>query len=95
MACVSRRPYNQTMALDMAEIEQALLSLAPGARAAVIERGLLSLEVVDDAPRVEISEAWRLEIQRRVDDHLHGGTALVDADERFAQRRARLSARGA
>lgn len=92
MACVSR-PCNQTMALGMAEIEQALLSLTPDARAVVIERGLLSLEDVDDAPQAEVAEAWRVEIQRRVDDHLHGGTELVDADERcgrsIAARRTR------
>lgn len=93
MACARRRPYNQTMALGMAEIEQALLSLAPDARAAVIERGLLSLEDVDDAPQAEIADAWRVEIQRRVDDYLQGHSKLIDADERFTQRRARLSAR--
>ncbi|WP_092916882.1 hypothetical protein [Agrococcus baldri] len=83
------------MALDMAEIEQALPSLAPDTRAAVIERGLLSLEDVDDAPEAEIAEAGRVELHRRVEVHLHGATELIDADERFAQRRARLSARRA
>lgn len=83
------------MALDKAEIERGLLSLAPDDRATIIERGLLSLEDIDDVPQVEIDEAWRVEIERRVDDYLDGDAQLVDADERFAQRRARLAARDA
>lgn len=81
------------MGLDKAEIERGLLSLAPADRAMIIERGLLSLEDIDDVPQAEIDEAWRVEIERRVDEYVNGDAQLVDADERFAQRRARLAAR--
>lgn len=81
------------MGLDKAEIERGLLSLAPADRAIIIERGLLSLEDIDDVPQAEIDEAWRVEIERRVDEYVNGDAQLVDADERFAQRRARLAAR--
>ncbi|WP_206447719.1 addiction module protein [Agrococcus sp. KRD186] len=81
------------MGLDKAEIERGLLSLAPADRAIIIERGLLSLEDIDDVPQAEIDEAWRIEIERRVDEYVNGDAQLVDADERFAQRRARLAAR--
>lgn len=83
------------MALDKAEIERGLLSLAPDDRATIIERGLLSLEDVDDVPQAEIDEAWLVEIEHRVDEYLDGDAHLIDADERFAQRRARLAARNA
>lgn len=83
------------MALEMSEVEQALLSLAQDDRATVIEHGLLSLEETDDLPQSEIDEAWRVEIERRVDEYLDGDAQLIDADERFRQRRARLAARDA
>lgn len=82
------------MALDKTEIERGLLSLAREDRASVIERGLLSLEDIDDAPQAAIAEAWSVEIGRRIAEYDNGDAQLVDADARFAQRRARLAARG-
>jgi len=81
------------MASDVAEVERALLALAPEDRAAVIERGLLSLDEVDDADQAEIDAAWLTEIDRRVDEYVSGNTNLVDVDEHFAQIRAKLAAR--
>ncbi|MFZ2964679.1 MAG: addiction module protein [Rhodoglobus sp.] len=81
------------MSPDIAEVERALLALAPEDRAAVIERGLLSLDGADDADEAEIDAAWLAEIDRRVDEYVSGDTKLVDADEHFAQIRAKLTAR--
>lgn len=81
------------MAPAVAEVERALLALAPDERAAVIERGLLSLDDVDDTDQGEIDAAWLAEINRRVDGYGSGDTELVDADEHFEQLRAKLAAR--
>jgi len=81
------------MAPNVAEVERALLALAPEERAAVIERGLLSLDEVDNADQTEIEAAWLAEVNRRVDEYVSGDTKLVDADEHFAQLRAKLAAR--
>lgn len=90
---VSTLPYTRDMAPDIAQVEQALLALAPDDRAAVIERGLLSLDDVDDTEQVDIDAAWLAEVNRRVDEYVSGDTKLVDADEHFAQIRAKLAAR--
>ena len=90
---VSALPYTRDMAPDIAQVEQALLALAPDDRAAVIERGLLSLDDVDDTEQVDIDAAWLAEVNRRVDEYVSGDTKLVDADEHFAQIRAKLAAR--
>lgn len=82
------------MAQDVAEVERALLALAPDERAAVIERGLLSLDDADDADQADIDAAWLTEVNRRVEGHVSGDTKLVDADEHFARIRAKLAARG-
>lgn len=81
------------MAPEVAEVERALLALAPHERAAVIERGLLSLDAVDDTDQADIDEAWRAEIDRRVGEYVGGESNLVDADEHFAQLRMKLAAR--
>lgn len=81
------------MAPEVAEVERALLALAPEDRAAVIKRGLLSLDEVDDADQADIDAAWLAEINRRADEYVSGDTKLVDADEHFEQIRAKLAAR--
>jgi len=90
---VSVPSYTRYMAPNVAEVERALLALAPEERAAVIERGLLSLDEVDNADQTEIEAAWLAEVNRRVDEYVSGDTKLVDADEHFAQLRAKLAAR--
>ena len=93
MVDVSVPSYTRYMAPNVAEVERALLALAPEERAAVIERGLLSLDEVDNADQTEIEAAWLAEVNRRVDEYVSGDTKLVDADEHFAQLRAKLAAR--
>jgi hypothetical protein len=78
---------------EFAEVERALLALAPEDRAAVIERGLLSLDEVDNADQADIDAAWLAEINHRVNEYAADDTNLVDADEHFSQIRARLVAR--
>jgi putative addiction module component (TIGR02574 family) len=81
------------MASEVAKVERALLALAPDERAAVIERGPLSLDDVDSTDQADIDAAWLAEIDRRVDEYVSGDTKLVDADQHFAQIRAKLAAR--
>jgi len=65
------------MALDVTEVERALLALAPQERAAVIHTGLLSLDGGStDASQDEIDDAWRGEIGNRLDDVLKGRAEL-------------------
>jgi hypothetical protein len=65
------------MALDVTEVERALLALAPQERAAVIHTGLLSLDGGStDASQDEIDDAWRGEIGNRLDDVLQGRAEL-------------------
>ncbi|MEO9015750.1 MAG: addiction module protein [Terrimesophilobacter sp.] len=65
------------MAPEAAEVERALLALAPEERAAVIHTGLLSLDggSVDESPD-DIDDAWRGEIGNRLDDVLQGRVEL-------------------
>lgn len=77
------------MAPDVAEVERALLALAPAERAAVIRAGLLSLgrghvEVSQD----EIDAAWRTEVGGRLDDVIEGRVELGS----FEATRARFAA---
>lgn len=81
------------MAPEVEEVERALLALAPNDRAAVIHRGLLSLEA-SDSPRtdqVEVDEAWRAEFRRRIDDIDSGKVALVSGEESERRVRALLA----
>lgn len=79
------------MASKVVEVERALLALTPEERAAVIERGLLSLDDADTADQADIDASWLTEVTRRADEYVSGGTKLVDADEHFAQLRAKLA----
>jgi putative addiction module component (TIGR02574 family) len=83
------------MALGMAVVEEALLALAPGERAAVIHKGLLSLDDGSDTAgsQAEVDAAWRDELRRRIDDIESGKVELLDVDESHAQLRAELAAR--
>lgn len=74
------------MAPEVAEVERALLALPLRERAAVIERGLLSLdgEPAEDT-QDEIDAAWRDEIGSRVDDVLAGKVELVSGEESRAR----------
>lgn len=81
------------MAPDVADVERALLALAPDDRAEVIHRGLLSLdrESGTDNDAAALDAAWRDEVENRVDEILNGRVELVDADEHYARLRGTLT----
>lgn len=81
------------MAPKVAEVEQALLALAPHERAAVIHSGLLSLDDGNgiEVDQVEVDVAWRTEFRRRIDDIESGKVALVSGEESEARVRTLLS----
>ncbi|RRJ87186.1 addiction module protein [Gulosibacter macacae] len=84
------------MSMNVAEVEQALLALDEHDRAAVIHRGLRSLDAEDaNADQAEVDAAWRVELRRRIDDIESGKVELLDVDESHAQLRAELAARRA
>lgn len=65
------------MASEVAEVERALLALAPKERAAVIHMGVLSLDGVStEVPQVEVDAAWRTEISSRLEDVIEGRVEL-------------------
>ena len=65
------------MGLGIAEVERALLALAPEARAEVIRRGLQSLDDGQDSvAEISAQDEWREEISRRVDDVVEGRVEL-------------------
>lgn len=82
------------MSLNITEVEQALLALDQRDRAAVIQRGLRSLDA-DDGTSVpsDIDEAWRLELEQRIEEIESGAVELLDAGESHSQLRAELAAR--
>lgn len=93
---VSSETYTRDMPMTAQEVEQALLALDQHERAAVIHRGLLSLDA-DDAPvdQAAIDAAWRTELGRRIDDIESGKVELLDASGSHEQLRAELAARRA
>lgn len=86
--------YACGVSMNVAQVEQALLALDRRDRAAVIQRGLRSLDAEDaDVDQGEIDAAWRTELRRRIDEIKSGKVELLDADESHAQLRAELAAR--
>lgn len=82
--------------MNVGEVEQALLALDQHERAAVLRRGLESLDPEDASiDQAEVDKAWHTELRRRIDDIENGRVALVDLDESHAQLRAELAARRA
>lgn len=81
------------MSMSLAEVEQAFLALDRRDRAALIHRGLQSLDTEDDqVDQAEVDATWRGELRRRIDDIESGKIELLDADEVHAQIRAELAA---
>ncbi|MDR1442531.1 MAG: addiction module protein [Bifidobacteriaceae bacterium] len=82
------------MSMNVAEVEQALLALDQHDRAAVIHRGLRSLDADDaNVDQAEVDAAWRTELHSRIDDIDSGKVELLDVNESHAQLRAELAAR--
>lgn len=74
------------MASEVAEVERALLALAPEQRAAVIHAGLLSLDgAVSALPQDEVDAAWRDEISDRLEAVLDGKVTLGTFEETRAK----------
>jgi len=81
--------------MNVAEVEWALLSLVDRRdRAEVLHRGIQNPDMDDQVPedQAEVDAAWRSEIRRRIDDIESGKVELLDADEVYAQIRAKLDA---
>lgn len=83
------------MGLSAKEVEEALLALTRKERAAVIRRGLQTLENRQPkAARGEIDAAWRVELRKRIDDIESGRVETVSIDASFAAARAAISSLG-
>ena len=77
--------------MTMAQVEEALLALDRADRAAVIQRGLQSLDTdAVSESQAEVDAAWRSELRRRIDDIEIGKAQLLSVDEVFAEVDARL-----
>ncbi len=82
------------MSLTGAQVEEALLALDQSERAAVIHRGLQSLDSSDaDLPQDAVDSAWASEIDKRVGEIECGDVELVDLAKSHARLRDELSAR--
>jgi len=80
--------------MSLAEVEQAFFALDRRDRAALIHRGLQSLDAEEkQGEQGEVDAAWRDELRRRIDDIENGKVELLDADEVHAQIRAELAAK--
>jgi putative addiction module component (TIGR02574 family) len=73
------------METEIDKLEAEALKLAPGARAALAQRLLASLE--EDA---EIEEAWAVEIERRIAEVESGAVQVIPIEEALARVRAAL-----
>jgi hypothetical protein len=81
------------MAPEVAEVERALLALAPEERAAVIHTGLLSLDGGSaNAYQGDIDDTWRGEIGNRLDYVLQGRVELGSFEATHAKFAARYPA---
>lgn len=80
--------------MDVAEVERALLALSQHDRAAVIRRGLRSLDKNNmDADPDATDKAWRSEVRRRLASIEDGSAELFDPEQSHAALRAELASR--
>lgn len=81
------------MSMTMAQVEEALLALDRRDRAAVIHRGLQTLDIeTDETPQEEVEAAWRDELSRRIDDIESGRVQMLSHEETFGRARAAIAA---
>ena len=81
------------MPMSAARVEEALLALDRRDDAAVVHRGLQTLDPrSDEAPSEEADAAWRDELSRRVDEIESGEVQPLARDEVFGHARAAISA---
>lgn len=82
------------MSMNIADVEQALLALDQRERAAVIQRGIRSLDAGDaNVSPHEIGEAWRSELGRRIDEVESGTVEALAAEDSHARIRSELADR--
>lgn len=80
------------MSMTVDQVEEALLALNRRDRAAVIQRGLRSLDrEIEESPQEEIDTAWRDELSRRIDDIESGKVKMLSFDEVLANVRLELA----
>ncbi len=80
------------MSMTMDQVEEALLALNRRDRAAVIQRGLRSLDdEIEETSQEEIDAAWRDELSRRIDDIESGKVKMLSFDEVLANVRDELA----
>lgn len=81
------------MSMTMAQVEEALMALDRRDRAAVIHRGLQTLDAEsDETPQEEVEAEWRDELSRRIDDIESGRVQMLTHDEVFGRARAAIAA---
>lgn len=78
------------MALTAIEVEEALLALDRRDRAAVIRRGLQTLEPDDGDPQSDVAAAWRVELRRRIDEIESGDIETIPFEDAMAGARAAI-----
>ncbi|MCL2848985.1 MAG: addiction module protein [Micrococcales bacterium] len=84
--------YARYMAPEVAEVERALLALAPRDRAAVVHHALLSLDSEEaEIDQGAVDAARRDELCRRIEDIESGRVTLVSGEESKARVRALLA----
>ncbi|MCI1749566.1 MAG: addiction module protein [Acidipropionibacterium sp.] len=78
------------MGPDTATVIQDALALDVDQRAVVANALPNSIHDPDDEPS-EIDDAWRVEVDRRLDEMRSGAVKMIDADEHFARLRTSLT----
>lgn len=79
--------------MTVAQVEEALLALDRRDRAAVIHRGLQTLDVqAEETPQEEVEATWGAELRRRIDDIESGRVQMLTHDELFGRARAAVAA---
>lgn len=83
------------MSSNIHEVEQALLALNQRERATVIQRGIDSLEVDEEAKpgQTEIDSAWDAEARRRFEAVKNQTVQLLDVKDSHRQLRHELATR--
>lgn len=74
------------MATSTAEFESIAVSLPIDMKIELIDRLIESISPVNS----EIDEAWKIEVERRIDEVENGTATLIPGDEVFAKIRKRF-----
>lgn len=78
--------------MTIEQLEQRLLELPADERARIAKLLIESLgPSTDEVEQAAIEEAWKVEIDRRIEQIDHGEVELIPAEEVFARIRERFS----